>query len=73
MNQASNLSISRWRIQYGGKIQYVERVLKSIDLHKIWYAGVFGVTDHESVSRFSNFKMADLVWRLKIQNGGFFV
>ena len=26
MNPASDLSVSRWRIQYGGKIQYVRRV-----------------------------------------------
>ena len=40
-----------WR----NKIQYVGRVLKSIDLHQILYVEFFGVTDHESIARFSNF------------------
>ena len=48
----------KWWIQYGG-----HQIENFINFSDTLYLGVFGVTDYESEMRFSNFKIADPIWR----------
>ena len=62
-NLSSNLTNTKWRIQYGG-----QRWKKLLVCDDILYSGVFGVADSESKLKIKNFDIADLIWQTKMQN-----
>ena len=40
---------------------------KLFNWDEIWYLGIFGVVDYESVLKIQKYKMVDPIWRTKIQ------
>ena len=54
----SDFRNSKWRTQHGGR-----KSSNSTNFRKTRYLGVFCNAYHESIVRFSKFKMADPIWR----------
>ena len=61
-NLSSKFRNSKWRIQYGG-----QKSKKLIDGDDIRYSAVFRVADYKSKLKIQKFKMADPIWRAKMQ------
>ena len=59
MNLKLDFENSKWQIQCGGR-----QNKNSINFSVTSYTGVFGVTDYESVMKFSKLKMANPIWRM---------
>ena len=61
-NPSSKIRNSKWRIQDGW-----QKFKKSLDWDDIRYSGVFRVADYKSELTIQKFKMADRIWRTKMQ------